>query len=322
MQALCLSILLLAGPATLIGQTVWTRQKSDVLAWLHAIFFIDQSTGWAAGGNGTLLSTSDGGRTWRLTKPTDDSIIDIYFAGSKDGWLLCDRSEFNLDDGDERSYLLRTTDGGERWQRIDIAANESHSRLSRMLISADGKFWLIGEAGALFVSQDNGETWKSISLPVPRLLLSADFPTNGPARLAGAGTTILRSSDHGQTWLSDNAANSVAAHMRINSIHFPEPKFGWIVGDAGRIYATVDGGRTWQAQNSGVSDDLRDVRFLDVNEGWVVGADGVLLHTTDGGAHWEAENSRTRHPLDRLFVIKGDVWVVGFGGTILKRSVQ
>jgi photosystem II stability/assembly factor-like uncharacterized protein len=64
------------------------------------------------------------------------------------------------------------------------------------------------------------------------------------------------------------------------------------------------------------------VRFLDVNEGWVVGADGVLLHTTDGGAHWEAENSRTRHPLDRLFVIKGDVWVVGFGGTILKRSVQ
>src|SRR5213595_1806426 len=45
----------------------WTRQPSGTMAWLHAVYFLDQDRGWIAGANGTLLSTVDGGATWTKT---------------------------------------------------------------------------------------------------------------------------------------------------------------------------------------------------------------------------------------------------------------
>src|SRR5882672_10076513 len=35
----------------------WTRQSSKTMAWLHAVYFLDQNRGWVAGSGGTLLET-------------------------------------------------------------------------------------------------------------------------------------------------------------------------------------------------------------------------------------------------------------------------
>src|SRR5437870_10412514 len=40
-------LLLTASAAT------WTRQPSGTMAWLHAVYFLDQNRGWVAGSNGT-----------------------------------------------------------------------------------------------------------------------------------------------------------------------------------------------------------------------------------------------------------------------------
>jgi hypothetical protein len=80
----------------------------------------------------------------------------------------------------------------------------------------------------------------------------------------------------------------------------------------------VNGGRTWQAQSSGVAADLYDVKFLDAVEGWAVGAEGTVLYTNDAGLHWTVEPSGTTHPLERVFFAdRTHGWTVGFGGTIL-----
>jgi photosystem II stability/assembly factor-like uncharacterized protein len=84
------------------------------------------------------------------------------------------------------------------------------------------------------------------------------------------------------------------------------------------IYRTVNGGRTWQQQNSGVQSDLHDVRFLDALEGWAVGDEGTIIHTNDGGLHWTTERSGTEHPLERIFFAdRTRGWAVGFGGTVV-----
>jgi photosystem II stability/assembly factor-like uncharacterized protein len=84
------------------------------------------------------------------------------------------------------------------------------------------------------------------------------------------------------------------------------------------IYRTVNGGRTWQQQVSGVEADLYDVKFLDALEGWAVGAEGTIIHTNDGGVHWTTERSGTEHPLERIFFAdRTHGWAVGFGGTIV-----
>ena len=42
----------------------WQKQTTNSLARLTSIHFTDAQHGWAAGSNGTLLKTGDGGATW------------------------------------------------------------------------------------------------------------------------------------------------------------------------------------------------------------------------------------------------------------------
>jgi hypothetical protein len=70
----------------------------------------------------------------------------------------------------------------------------------------------------------------------------------------------------------------------LNSVFFlPNTEIGWIVGNAGSIIHTANGGETWEAQKSPVKAHLESVSFLDRNNGWAVGTKGTVLRTRDGG---------------------------------------
>lgn len=70
------------------------------------------------------------------------------------------------------------------------------------------------------------------------------------------------------------------------SIHFSSPLQGWVVGSAGTIEHTSDGGSTWHAQQSGVATNLWCAWFVDDRTGWICGAENTILKTTDGGGSW------------------------------------
>jgi len=50
------------------GQTEWTRADlgMQIYTWLRSVDFADAQNGWLVGGYGTILRTSDGGKSWRL----------------------------------------------------------------------------------------------------------------------------------------------------------------------------------------------------------------------------------------------------------------
>lgn len=71
----------------------------------------------------------------------------------------------------------------------------------------------------------------------------------------------------------------------------------WVAGDSGVILFSSDQGFNWQIQNSGVSNYISDIFFLDDNFGWAVtfeleGPDirSKILKTTNGGNIWVKEN--------------------------------
>ncbi|MFO0846032.1 MAG: YCF48-related protein [Gemmataceae bacterium] len=80
----------------------------------------------------------------------------------------------------------------------------------------------------------------------------------------------------------------------LRSVHFVEDRQGWAVGDDGVIWHTIDGGKNWERQPSGVRASLRGVHFVDPFTGWVAGREelpgggsaGVVLYTRDGGETW------------------------------------
>jgi photosystem II stability/assembly factor-like uncharacterized protein len=342
---LCLSAFALLVLSSAAHGAAWERQRTGTFAWLHTVFFVNEQKGWAAGSKGALLSTSDGGATWELRKPpTEDALRDIFFQDAETGWLVCERSIFKPMEKDESvSYLLKTTNGGTSWARIEVTRGADVDLKLAGLRFADREHgWVYGELGALFFTEDGGKTWTRQRVPTRHLLLGASFLDAETGWLSGGGLTVLKTVDGGATWRAGTVflpaegaqqpkesvrveteqlelepeARQVGGR-RLNAVWFASHERGWAVGGEGVIIATSDGGRTWRPQTSGVGDDLYDVKFFNEAEGWVVGRGGAMLHTTDGGRTWADAKRATTHALERLFTVGRRAWAVGFGGTIV-----
>src|SRR5215470_2535884 len=315
----CFLLLLLSFSNAFAQNGTWARQPAGTMAWLHSVFFIDQNRGWAVGSKGTVLQTIDGGNTWKSRgASTDDVVRDIFFTDEKNGWLVCEVNAYQLKTVEEpRAYLMKTTDGGEHWKRIEIKGFDVDAILVRAVFSPKGRGWTFGEAGSIYTTFDSGDTWTKLRSPTRHLLLGGMFVDDDRGWLVGAGATIIQTSDGGDTWYQ-SALPQVEKTVRFSATSFIDNRKGWAVGSGGSVYQTVNGGRTWQQQPSTVDVDLFDVKFLNAREGWAVGAEGTVIHTTDGGEHWTTERSGTEHPLERVFFTSRDRgWAVGFGGTVV-----
>jgi len=86
-------------------------------------------------------------------------------------------------------------------------------------------------------------------------------------------------------WFEQSSSTTV----NLNSVFFVNSNVGWVVGDAGTILHTIDGGNNWNPQTSNSTDDLHSVQFTDDNTGWASG--DVLLKTTNGGDDWDTLNT-------------------------------
>ena len=70
---------------------------------------------------------------------------------------------------------------------------------------------------------------------------------------------------------------------------FTDANNGTVVGRAGKILRTTDGGTTWTQQSSSTTGTLLSVSFTDSDNGTVVGSGGTILRTTNGGVTFVEE---------------------------------
>ncbi len=293
----------------------WIKQNSETLAWLRAVYFINEQTGWIGGSGGTLLETTDGGKNWdRLRNFTSDTIRQVYFSDKQNGWVLCERDAFNLG-ANSPSYLMKTKNGGADWEQIDFTGGR-RERIAKIFFTKSGLGFAIGEAGAYFALQTDEKTWKKRAAPIYYLMLDGAFTDDFNGAVVGAVGTILFTDDAGLSW--NRATVQGEPKTRFNSVFFVNQKYGWTVGAQGSIFQTGNGGKFWREQKSGADADLNDVFFLDTAEGWAIGNNGLILHTKTGGNVWTLKESKVRHKLEKIFFIGKSGWAVGFGGTILR----
>ena len=99
------------------------------------------------------------------------------------------------------------------------------------------------------------------------------------------------------------------------------PDKALVVGYAGKILMTMDGGRTWKVKPSGTELALYSLQFVDAQNGWISGQDGLILHTTDGGETWQKQQTGVPVPLLALwFLDKDRGWAVGQQATYLRTT--
>ena len=102
-------LLLVSGAFLLAGGTYAAAKQAEAKFRVNMFTscFIGDKEGWAAGDQGTIYHTTDGGFNWeKQTTNVVDALFSISFVDAKTGWVV-----------GNRGVILRTTDGGKTWSK-------------------------------------------------------------------------------------------------------------------------------------------------------------------------------------------------------------
>ena len=303
----------------------WQIVQSGVTSTLRDIDFVDPDHGWAAGQDGTIIATSDGGETWRAQETGFEiTIRSIDFIDANAGWAV-----------GHLGLILHTTDGGQTWAQ---AGNEIALGVNLIHVSftspSDG--WIVTERGSFTLrTTDGGETWERQFLENTQARSDAFVLNDYQSWIALRSGGVMSVSGSSESWHLHKGVNQV--EIGTSGIYFFDEQRGWIAGWRGKqrgissgvqfvkyltdgmVAHTTDGGQTWTRVDADTGKFLWDVAFIDAQEGWAVGSSGQTMHSTDGGLTWSQEPPVTDSTLRAItFSDPNTAWAVGENGTILK----
>jgi photosystem II stability/assembly factor-like uncharacterized protein len=281
-----------------VWANVWLPTAGDGNS-ITAISFPTRNNGWAAGDQGKMLATTDGGLTWsgqNIRAGMD--FKDVFFI-SVDTGFACGSSE----------TILRTTNRGRAWKMVRTNTDVGAGRLNSIFFLDGQRGWAVGDQGVLLITTNGGDTWQRLvissnSLNVVRFV----SPTIGWA--VGLYGTLLKTTDGGQTWTQQTLPNDMpfpASFTHFQGAAFLDASNGVVVGSQGTILRTANGGSAWSviplpAGLSGTGLNLLGIAFADTKTGWVVGSNGTILKTTNAGlsGSWTRQTSSTTLTLQAI----------------------
>ena len=161
---------------------------------LTSVFFLDKYHGWAAGHDGTVIATSDGGETWQVLceeRGTERALLSIWFENDLHGIAV---GQFGL--------VLETTNGGAAWRERHLAdSGETGDRhLYQIFSGGNGLLLVAAEGGGVFRSEDSGRTWSLIQTTNKGSFWTGARMSDGTLLVAGMRGHVFRSQDGGRTW--------------------------------------------------------------------------------------------------------------------------
>lgn len=303
---------------------------------VHDLCFVNEQKGFAVGAMGLILTTNDGGNSWKKCKKlTDSSLSKLFFINEKEGWIAGGRirsAEANETmSHDERGgdgIILHTSDGGETWE-IQFASRGTY--LFGIFFTDNNHGWAVGEAGVLLRTENGGKLWSHIpATGTIKWLNGIYFFDKNNGFLTGESETVLKTTDGGLSWQKiDAEADREFYDFKsfYRDITFVGDK-GWIAGQNGTILISEDRGETWEPRATEFDEkirelmDLRKIFFINENTGYAVGGLGTrILKTDNGGESWSLLKVPNSDRLNSAwFDNKGKGFIAGSRGNILKTS--
>jgi photosystem II stability/assembly factor-like uncharacterized protein len=132
------------------GET-WTQQNVPARQMLISVDFADSQNGWAVGHDSIILRTRDGGESWETQNfdaETGQPLYGVLALSDSDAWAVGSFGKF-----------FRTTDGGETWEAQEVGITEPGVHLISITQLPSGTLVVVGEAGMVAYSTDNGDNW-------------------------------------------------------------------------------------------------------------------------------------------------------------------
>ncbi|MDP2302193.1 MAG: protein kinase [Ignavibacteria bacterium] len=285
-----------------VSKSNWITMPKASHSNLSSIHFVDQTTGFTCGSEGTILKTIDGGQTWKII-PSPDSLNlnDVKFINSLNGFII-----------GESGKVLRTMDGGENWFKIDLNTTDTFFKI--FFINSYTGF-IVGSNGRIMKTNDGGNSWRQVKTNTQSLLFSLYFPTESIGYAVGWNGTLLKTTDIGNSW---NPLPSFTENY-LRDIYFHDNMNGFIAAGGGIIFETTDGGLNWKKFETKLVSGLSSINFIDELNGFAVSNKGEIIETIDGGKSWKTNNSGNFYSLSSITVTPAkEIFIAGINGTILK----
>jgi photosystem II stability/assembly factor-like uncharacterized protein len=247
---------------------------------LNSLHFISASTGWAAGENGTLIRTTDGGQTWKPQfAGTFEDLQHVRFINADTGML-----GFSSD-------ILRSSDGGFTWDllyRFPLSTITSLVMLDQNTAFVGVRDGLTG-LSSLQATVNGGTVWNAVISGISGDIRDISFLSNGTGVLVGDGGLAKRSTDGGISW-SDLSTGSSDDFL---DVCMPDAQKIWIL-DNDELHYTSNGGTTFSTL-AGPAQVVFANQFacdFDVNGNGLVGCDqGYVFTTSNSGTSWSTFTS-------------------------------
>ena len=116
--------------------------------------FLDRMNGYAILGDGKVLNSTDGGKTWltfsTLPSGMAGNIASMTFENKGTGWVV-----------GSGGTIAKTNDGGRTWER-----QKSNAQSSLSSVAAASKYtaWIGGENGTILKTIDGGLNWMQLDI--------------------------------------------------------------------------------------------------------------------------------------------------------------
>lgn len=252
-----------AGPLRLSGLSAApdSTTRALALAWQPGAPYLGRAD--------ALLLSEDMGQSWRTVASGLGSAFvdaDILFSArfAVDGtvYALLLPSFFNAD---EHSILLRSLDGGRRW---DIAVG-ADAQMSAAAIAGDGRLWTANRRGEVRLLAPTSLTWRSLLAPTPT---ASPAPTAAPLPtppLPPAPTATPAAPSAGRFWPDAAFAaqwQQAPVRQALSWASEPAARQVWVA-----VQAFERGRMIWREDSRQIAVLTADGRWLEYADTWQEG---------------------------------------------------
>ncbi|HEU4996306.1 MAG TPA: hypothetical protein VFT29_15925 [Gemmatimonadaceae bacterium] len=287
----------------------WTYASSPTQAELRGLSVASNRVAWASGTRGTVLRTTDGGRSWFADTVPGASALDFRAIHAFNEGAALTASAGEAEKGLAKIYA--TGDAGRHWSLaystdqkgvfLDAIAFWDVKKGIALSDPVDGRFFIL-------TTSDGGASWNRIApeLLPPVLPGEAAFAASGSSLVVlpgghvwigtggGGRGRVMHSTDFGRTWMvADTPVHADGPASGIFSLSFADPQHGIAVGGdytkprlaAKTVALTRDGGRTWVPASKPPDAYLSGVAFAGGARVVAVGLAGTYV-SRDSGQTW------------------------------------